>query len=257
MTAKFKLKDGIQPGFKKKMPFTFLPQINEELERLERTGVLSKIQYNQWASSTVYVKKKSKEIRVCVNLSTGFNAALKDYHYLLPSPEEIFPKLNGGNFFSKIDLKDAYVFSNTGEGNVLSCSVSILIVGCTFPDVFEVKVALAIFQQVMDTTLIDFADRLRIFWTVKMNSQNVEHKKHVHKVFSRIQEYDFKLKESKCNFFMEKIKYLGHIIDKDGRRPNPEEATTIKDMPAPENVSALQSFLGLANYYQVFIPNVA
>ena len=55
---------------------------------------------------------------------------------------------------------------------------------------------------------------------------------------------------------MEKIKYLGHIIDKDGISPDPELATAIKDMQVLENVSALQSFLALANYYQVFLPNM-
>ena len=55
---------------------------------------------------------------------------------------------------------------------------------------------------------------------------------------------------------MEKIKYLTYIIDKDGRSLDLERASAIKDMPTPENVSALQSFLGLANYYQVFIPNM-
>ena len=55
---------------------------------------------------------------------------------------------------------------------------------------------------------------------------------------------------------MDKIRYLEHIIDKDGGRPYPVRDTTIKIMPVPENVTALQSFLGLANYYQVFIPNM-
>ena len=52
---------------------------------------------------------------------------------------------------------------------------------------------------------------------------------------------------------MNKIKYLRLIIDKDGRRPDPERA--IKDMSTPDNVT-LQSFLGLANYCQMFIKNV-
>ena len=52
---------------------------------------------------------------------------------------------------------------------------------------------------------------------------------------------------------MNKIKYLGHIIDKDRRRPDTERATAIKDMPASDNVTTLQSFIGLANYYQSFI----
>ena len=98
----------------------------------------------------------------------------------------------------------------------------------------------------MNTMLSDFDFADANLDDILMNSQNGEQRKgHVHKVFSRIQEYGFKLKESKCNFFMEKIKYVEHIIDKDGWRPDPEQATAIKDMPAPENVSSLQSFFGL------------
>ena len=52
---------------------------------------------------------KSGEIRVCADFSTGFNATLEDFHYPLPSPEEVFTKLNGGSFFSKIELSDAYL----------------------------------------------------------------------------------------------------------------------------------------------------
>ena len=57
-------------------------------------------------------------------------------------------------------------------------------------------------------------------------------------------------------FSWKKIKYLGHIIDKDGRRPDPKWAAAIKDMPAPNNIALLQSFLGLANYHQVLIQNM-
>ena len=85
-----------------------------------------------------------------------------------------------------------------------------------------------------------------------------QHQEHVRRVFSLIQEFGFNVKEEKCEFFLEEIKYLGHIIDKDDRRPDPDRATAIKkkNMPAPGNTTELQSFLGLANYYQSFIPNM-
>ena len=89
----------------------------------------------------------------------------------------------------------------------------------------------------MDTIPSDLDFAVAYLDDILMNSPSVEQQKErVRKVFSRIQEYGLKLKEFKCDFFMEKIKYLGHIIYKDGKRP----------------VSSLQSFLGLANYYQVF-----
>ena len=55
---------------------------------------------------------------------------------------------------------------------------------------------------------------------------------------------------------MEKIKCQGLILDKDGRKTDPELAAAMKDMPAPDNIASLQSFLGLANYYPVFIQNI-
>ena len=81
------------------------------------------------------------------------------------------------------------------------------------------------------------------------------HREHLNKVFVQIRDFGFKVNEAKCNFCMNKIKYLGHIIDKDGSRPDPERATAIKYIPAPDYVTTLQSFIGLANYYQSFIKN--
>ena len=54
---------------------------------------------------------------------------------------------------------------------------------------------------------------------------------------------------------MEKIKHMGHTIDKDSRNPDPKRAARIKDMPTPNTIALLQNYLGLANYYQIFISN--
>ena len=109
----------------------------------------------------------------------------------------------------------------------------------------------------MDTMLVGFDLTFVYLDDIVISSKTKElHREHLNKVFAQIREFGFKVKEAKCDFYMNKIKYLGHIIDKDGRRPNPERATAIKDMPAPDNVTTLQSFLGLVNYYQSFIKNL-
>ena len=69
-------------------------------------GVLSKVDYSNLASPTVYIKKKSKEIPVCADFSAGLNDDLKNYYYPLPLPEEVFAQFSGGRIFSKIDLSD-------------------------------------------------------------------------------------------------------------------------------------------------------
>ena len=60
----------------------------------------------------------------------------------------------------------------------------------------------------------------------------------------------------KCVFFLSKIKYLGQVIDEKGRTLDPNRADTIKYMPIPTNVAALQSFWGLTNSYNSYILNM-
>ena len=270
LKAKLKVKDGAQLVFKKKqnVPFAALEQINKELDRLEQAGILSKTNFCEWVAPTVHVKKKSNQIRICTDFSTGFNDALQDHHYPLPSSEEIFDKLNGGKLFSKIDLSNAYLQIEVDEESFkllyqhLYCFISTCI--NTFRGLYKnnwlafgVKVAPAIFQQVMDTMLgdLDYATAYldNILVTIKTTE---EHRNHIINVFENLQEYGFKVRKAKCDFFLPKIKYLSHIIDIDGRRPDPERVNAIRNIPAPDNVQALQSFLGRANFYQGFIKNM-
>ena len=258
MAAELKLKRNMPPVFirKRYVPFASLDKINQVLDRLENIGILSKTEYNQWASPVVNVKKKSGEIRA--DFSTGLNTALEDFHYPLPSPKEVFIKLNGSNFISKIDLSNAYlqIPVNSDIANLLSINTHRGLYRYERL-AFGVKVAPAIFQQVMDTMLggLDFA--IAYLDDIIIASRNMEqHTDHIYQVFKRLQDYGFKVKENNCKFFLQRIKYLGNITDKDGRRPGPDRAPAIKDMPAPENTTQLQSFLGLANYYQSFIPKM-
>ena len=79
-------------------PFAALDPINKESERLENLRVISKIDNSEWATPTVYTKKKNNTIHVCADFSTGLNDNLKNYNHPLPTPEEIFAKLNDGKY---------------------------------------------------------------------------------------------------------------------------------------------------------------
>ena len=177
--------------------------------------------------------------------------SLKDYHYLLPSPEEVLNNLNRGKIFSKIDLSEAYLQIPVEENSSKLLCIDTHRGLYKFDRlVFGIKVAPAIFQQVMDTMLGGFDFTFAYLDDIVISCKTKEiHREHLNKVFAQIQEFESKVKEAKCDFCMNKIKYLGHIIDK-------ERATVIQYMPAPDNVTTLQSFLGLANYHQSFINNL-
>ncbi len=208
--AKFELKENTMPIFKKKrnVPFASVEKINEELDSLEKMGIISKVESNSWAAPIVCIKKKSNQVRICVDFSTGLNSVIKDYHYPLPSPEEIFNKLNGGVIFSKIDLSDAYLQIPVEE----ECSKLLGI--NTHRGLFKynrlpfgIKVAPAIFQQAMDVMLNDLDFACAYLDDIIVRSETVdEHREHLNQVFKKIQDFGFKVKESKCEFVLEEIK---------------------------------------------------
>ena len=122
---------------------------------------------------------------------------------------------------------------------------------------FGVKVAPAIFQQVMDTMLGDLDYATPYLDDILVTSKTTaEHRNHIISVFENLQEFGFKVKEAKCDFFLPEIKYFGHIMNRDGRQQDPERAKAIRNMPAPDNGQALQSFLSLVKFYQGFIKNM-
>ena len=104
--VRFELKDNVKPVLKPKRKVTFssLEMIDKELWRLEENGVIKNVDYSEWASRTVYVKKKNNKIRVCADFTPGLNECLRDHTYPLPTP-----KLNGGKVFSKMDISEAYL----------------------------------------------------------------------------------------------------------------------------------------------------
>ena len=162
MEAKFKLQDNVTPVFKKKrnVPFASMQKIDKELDRLVNTGILTTVDYSEWTAPTVYVKKKFKDIRVYADFLTGLNATLKDHHYPLPSPEEVFTQLNGGKIFSKRDLSEAYLQIPVEEESSKLLCISTHKGLFRFNRLaFEIKVTPAIFQQIIDTMLssLDFS----------------------------------------------------------------------------------------------------
>ena len=107
MSVIFELRENI-PVFKPKrnVPFTALNKINKELNCLENMGVISKVEYSNWAPPIVYVKKPSKEICVCADFSM---ILLK----LIITLFLVFKKFLQGSimeiFFSKLDLSNMYL----------------------------------------------------------------------------------------------------------------------------------------------------
>ena len=80
-----------------------------------------------------------------------------------------------------------------------------------------------------------------------------KHIEHLQEVFHRLSLNNLTLKPSKCHFAVQQVEYLGHIISKDGVKPNPSKTDVIETYPRPNDKTQLRRFLGMANYYKRFI----
>ena len=84
-----------------------------------------------------------------------------------------------------------------------------------------------------------------------MSESQEQHAKHVKEIFEKIKQNGLNL-----SFLKSKMKYLRLIVDAKDWKPDPSNSSAKKNMPTPTNVSTLQSFLRLANYYSNFITNM-
>jgi transposase InsO family protein len=258
--ATLQLKPNSQPIFRPKrpVPYAALPLVDQELKRLEDSGVLVPVPYSAWAAPIVVVKKANGTIRLCADFSTGLNAALESNCYPLPLPDDIFTMLNGGTCFAKLDMAEAYF-----QIEVAPESRDLLTVN-THRGLFQytrlpfgVKTAPAIFQQVIDTMISGLPGTAAYMDDIVLMGRTTEElQDRISTVLERIQSHGLRLRPDKCQLFMPTIKYLGYIIDAEGRHPDPENIRAIQQMPAPTDISTLRSFLGLISYYSAFLPTL-
>ena len=82
-----------------------------------------------------------------------------------------------------------------------------------------------------------------------------EHDTNFEKILKHAKEIGHKLNMDKCKFCMKEVTYVGHKITDKGLLPDDSKIAAIMKMPAPENKTELQGFLGMLNYLNKFIEN--
>ena len=83
------------------------------------------------------------------------------------------------------------------------------------------------------------------------------HKQHLKQVLQCIKEHGLTLHSEKCSIGLQSVPYLGHIVSKEGMRPDPSKIHVIQDWPTPCNANEIQRFMGLASYYRHYIKGFA
>ena len=112
------------------------------------------------------------------------------------------------------------------------------------------------FMSLMDHVLRDFLGKFVVvyFDHILIYSKTlIDHENHVRATLITLRKKRLYANLSKCNFFMEKINFLGFILGKNGVDVDEDKVKTIREWPTPKNASEVRSFHGLASFYRRFI----
>jgi hypothetical protein len=243
----------------RRLPFSIRSAVNDEIKRLESEGIIESIDSSEWISPLTVAWKKSGKIRLCTDLREVNKALIVDAH-LLPKIDELLTELQGAKYFAKIDLASAYhQLELSPSSRKLTAFVT--------PDnglyrytrvCFGLASAPAAFQKMMTQYVTKGLDGVYVYLDdcVVAGKTFAEYRERLHKFLQRLKDLNMKLNE-KCEFDVQEITFLGHVISSSGLAPSPRLTTAITEAPRPIDRTALQSYLGMVGYVSKFCPNLA
>lgn len=187
--------------------------------------------------------KKGGRIRLCTDLREPNKAIVADSHPL-PHIEELLSELRGASVFSTIDLASAYHQLPLHEDSRdLTAFITHkgLFRYCRVP--YGLASAPSAFQKMMETVLKGLSGVRNYLDDVIVTGPSLEeHDRNLRIVLQRLADAGLRLNMQKCSFRQTSLRFLGHIISKDGILPDTDHITAIRDAPTPHNLVALRSF---------------
>ena len=205
---------------------------------MEELGVIAKVEApTEWCAGMVVVPKSNGKVRICVDL-TQLNQSVRRERHLLPAVDQTLAQLAGARIFSKLD-------ANSGFWQIPLAAESALLTTFITPFgrfyfhrlPFGISSSPEHFQRRMSETLSGLGGVVCMMDDILIHGKSQEeHDARLQKVLQRLQDAGVTLNSEKCQFSMESVKFLGHVIDSSGIRPDPDKVMAIQKVQAPANV---------------------
>jgi hypothetical protein len=238
-----------------RMPPNELAKLKIQLNELLKKGLI-RPSSSPWGCPAIFVKKKDESLRMCVDYRP-LNAVTIKNKYPLSHIDILFDQLSKAKVFFKIDLRSGYHHIKIRPKDIPKIAFS------TRYGLFEYLFmsfglinAPAHFMYLMNSVFMPELDRFMVVFIndILVYSHNEEeHVEHLRIVLTQLRDKQLYAKLSKCEFWLKKVPFLGHVLSGDGISVYPTKVQEVLDWKARTMVFEVRSFLSLAGYYRRFI----
>jgi len=230
--------------------------VQEETQKLRSAGHIREIQYPEWLSNVVLVKKANGKWRMCVDF-TYLNKACPKDSYPLPSIDALVDSASGCKMLSFLDAFSGY---NQIKMHPKDESKTTFITEtcnyCYKVMPFGLKNAGATYQRLMDKVLAPMLGRNVQAYVDDMVVSSQERGRHtadLEELFATISKYRLKLNPEKCVFGVEAGKFLGFMLMERGIEANLDKCAAIIAMRSPTSVKEVQQLTGWMTTLSKFV----
>ncbi|GJW68486.1 putative reverse transcriptase domain-containing protein [Tanacetum coccineum] len=199
-----------------------MKELSVQLQELLEKGFI-RPSSSPWGAPVLFVKKKDGSFRMCIDYRELNKLTVKN-RYPLPRIDDLFDQLQGSSVYSKIDLRSGYHQLRIKEEDIPITA-------------FRTRYGHFEFQ------VMPFG----------LTNDEEEHGKHLKIVPKLLKKERLYAKFSKCDFWLDSVQFLGHVIDRSGVHVDPAKIEAIKSWAAPTTPTEVRQFLRLVGYYRRFI----
>ena len=211
---------------------------------------------SSWGAPVLFVKKKDGSLRLCIDYRQLIRETIRN-QYPLPHIDELFNQSHGSRVYSKIDLRSGYHQLRVWENDVSKTAFRTRYGHYEFLVMpFRLTNAPAAFMDLMNRVFSPYLDKFVIVFIddiIVYSGSSEEQAEHLWTVLQILRESQLYAKFSKCQFWLDKVAFLGHVILAEGISMDPQKIEAVVNWKPPTNVSEVRSFLGLAGYYKKFV----
>nr|GFA25286.1 putative reverse transcriptase domain-containing protein [Tanacetum cinerariifolium] len=232
-----------------------MKELSDQLQELSDKGFI-RPSSSPWGAPVLFVKKKDGSFRMCIDYRELNKLTVKN-RYPLPRIDDLFDQLQGSSIYSKIDLRSGYHQVRVREEDIPKTAFRTRYGHYEFQVMsFGLTNAPAIFMDLMNRVCKPYLDKFVIVFIddILIYSKNEqEHREHLKLILELLKKEKLFAKFSKCDFWIPRVQFLGHVIDGRGIHVDPAKIESVKDWASPKTPTEIRQFLGLAGYYRRFI----